>query len=121
MGTVSSSVEYENVKIIDVINEYTIQLEVDDEKENTNNPIKKLITVTLKDIQPYDWTILEELERSRRARQQLKQLQLSKNQINAVVYEKEDRDVKECILMDVKNTINLNHWMISMGHVRRKK
>jgi hypothetical protein len=120
MGTISSSVEYENVKIIDVINEYTIQLEVDDEKNDDRKSIKKLLTVTLKDIQPYDWTILEELERSRRARQQLKQLQLSKNQINAVVYNS-DGDLKECILMDVKNTINLNHWMISMGHVRRKK
>jgi DNA polymerase III alpha subunit (gram-positive type) len=119
MGTVSSSVEYENIKIVDVINEYTVQIEVDDEKDQDVKSIKKLLTVTLKDIEPYDWTVIEQLERSKNARRQLKQLQFSKSQINAIIIEKEG--IKECILLDIKNNINLNHWMISMGHVKRKR
>jgi hypothetical protein len=115
MGSDQSSQEYSDVKIMDIINEYTVQIQVTDV-----NRINKTITATLKDIQPYDWTILEQLERSKSARKTLNTyLTSTKKCINATVYKTENM-LDECVLKDVTNKININDWMIAMGHVRRK-
>ena len=114
MGSVQSEL-YENVKIIEIVNEYTLILEVN-EKEKV-----KQITVKLKGIQPYDWTILEELNRSRQVRNILNSLCISVKQFSAEVFYENTDEIPECILLNAKNGTSINNWLITMGHVKRKK
>ena len=125
MGSIQSE-HYEDVQIVNVINEYTVELEFYEEndenknKENNKEKTKRNLVVTLKGIQPYDWTILEELNRSKNARTVIYGLKSTNKKLIAEIFKTEGL-TPECILTEKKTGININHWLITMGHVRKKK
>lgn len=125
---VNNSTHYDTVKIIDVINEYTLLLEINDGNNGNNgnesinvnesingsdrNDTKKEIMVTLTGIRPYNLNDVNESRNSRRAICILSTIKNVNTSYSADILE------DQCVLYDTKNNIVINDWLITRGHVK---
>ncbi len=118
---IKNSKHYDTVKIIDVINEYTLLLEIcgsDDEN------LTKQIKVILKGIRPYDLNDVHESVNSRNAICVLHQIKNASIYAADIVISSEnsrrdnDKEIGQCILYDKKSNATINDWLITRGHVK---
>lgn len=119
---IKESKHYDTVKIIDVINEYTVLLEICDSISDGENLTQ--IKVILKGIRPYD---LDDVHESVNSRNAICVLNSIKNTsiyaADITVFSHHSRgdnenEMGQCILYDKKNNTTINDWLITRGHVK---
>ncbi len=120
---IKDSKHYDTVKIVDVINEYTLLLEI---SESDGENLTKQIKVILKGIRPYDLNDVRESVNSRNAICVLNGLKnaIYAADIDIVIFSENSRDnegdkeIGQCILYDKKSNATINDWLITRGHVK---